>query len=132
MWSHLGMIYLDRSSDLPFVWRFAQRVDTPKCASCTMTSHCFGMPSILLSQLALQSRIGTRVDRHRWYGDFSNTMTDSQEARLLQALQPKAAAWIIATLSKLEAQLAVLTSQTASLKQQLRQQRRRPSSVRQL
>ena len=58
-------------------------------------------------------------------------MTDSQEARLLQALQPNAAAWIIATLSKLEAQLAVLTSQTASLKQQLRQQRRRPSSVHQ-
>ena len=58
-------------------------------------------------------------------------MTNSQEARLLQALQPKAAAWIIATLSKLEAQLAVLTSQTASLKQQLRQQRRRPPSVRQ-
>ena len=58
-------------------------------------------------------------------------MTDSQEARLLQALQPKAATWIIATLSKLEAQLAVLTSQTASLKQQLRQQRRRLSSVRQ-
>ena len=26
MWSHLGIINLNRSSDLPFVWRFARRV----------------------------------------------------------------------------------------------------------
>ena len=77
------------------------------------------------------SRIGSRAARHRRYGDCSSTMTDSQEARLLQALQPNAAAWIIVTLSMLEAQLAVLTSETASLKQQLCQQRQQHSSVRQ-